>query len=190
MQMHTHCTRNSNKLYILNIQIFVSSWMFHPCPHHGIFQNETSLQCHETLAASVAGKAMDAMRNFYDEMRLQVVANMICHAIMSAQASTVCKHVAQDFRFGVFLLLVTQENTRVLGALKLFWCSVRIISPAKTAAYSSVACPPKNISKLHCILQHASSFPFLQFIGMFMSQYPAWKAERSKNPGGITFFCA
>ena len=34
-----------------------------------------------------------------------------------------------------------------------------------------------------------AQIPFLQFIGMFMSQYPAWKAERSKNPGGITFQC-
>lgn len=62
------------------MQIFVSSWNFHPSPNQCIIPNETSLR-HETLAcARVAGKAMDAMRNFYDEMRLQVVSNMICHA--------------------------------------------------------------------------------------------------------------
>lgn len=57
------------------MQIFVSSWNFHPSPNQCIIPNETSLR-HETLAASVAGKAMDAMRNFYDEMRPQLVSNM------------------------------------------------------------------------------------------------------------------
>ena len=133
---HTYCIRNSNKLYILYASI-----------------------CNKTIPAQISAsfqmKRHFAMRRLpqallgrqwmpwgISTMRWDSRWFPTWFAMLSCQqqVSTLCKHVAQDFRSGVLVLFVTQENTSdtsVLGTVKVFWGRVGIISPTKTAAYIS-----------------------------------------------------
>lgn len=105
-------------------------------------------------------------------------------AMLSCQHrfGTVCKHVAQDFRSGMLVHFITQENTSVLGAVKVFWGRGGIISPAKTAAYIR--------QHVHRKICQSSIAVLMQFIRIFMSQNAAWKARsmnlvESSSQGGV-----